>query len=179
MEYLAFIKPSKELTDLITARRDMSEEGSGLHSTDSGPHITLCIFNMDNKLQEDLASKLDKITFQPFTIRTESYDCFDKNSRVIRVSRSLELQQLHERVAMVIRPYVNNQIEFDERLAKYGFTNYVPHITIGDSRDVFDSRNEDSLSIEYIVDEFKIHRKNSHWHEVYAFKAKKQRNWLP
>jgi 2'-5' RNA ligase len=164
MKYLAFIKPSKEVIETITARNDVTENWSDLH-------ITLSFFYMDKTYQERLQERLEHIKFQPFAVRTEAYDVFDKDTRVIRVSKPPELQELHERIIEVVSPYVENWKEHEERVRKYCLMNYQPHITIADSRDVFDSNNSDMLNLEFIVDEFRVHRKNSFWHEVHRFRS--------
>ena len=128
MKYLAYFRPNEELSDLISRQNHLVLPGSGLHST-------LCFFYMEPEQERNLVSDLSQVSFNPFEIETLTFDDFDKDSLVLKLSRSEELLQLHKGVVAVVKNYANT--EFDAIAKQYFGDNYTPHFTISKSSSEF------------------------------------------
>ena len=152
MEYLAYFRPNGELYDLILRQTHLVLLSSGLHST-------LCFFNMEPEKEKSLITDLSQISFNLFEIEILAFDDFDKDSLVLRLSRSDELLRLHKGIVAVVRKYVN--IEFDAITKQYFEDNYNPHLTISKSYSEFDRTSKGLIGRK---DRIKIHfSKKSRW----------------
>ena len=118
MKYLAYFRPNEELCDLILQQSHITKPGSGLH-------CTLCVFYMDPKHESNVVSNLSRINFNPYETETLCFDDFDKDTLVLKLSRSDELLQLHIKVVAVVRDHANDNFEAIEK--RYCGNNYTPH----------------------------------------------------
>ena len=89
MEYMAYFRPNRKLSDLILEQDQIILSHLGLHTT-------LCDFYSESEQEENLVSDLLRINFNLFEIKTLNFDDFNGNSLVLKLSRSNELLQLHK-----------------------------------------------------------------------------------
>lgn len=161
MKYLAYFQPNKELSDLILRQDNILLPGSGLHST-------ICFFRMEPKYEESLISNLSKINFNSFEIETQDFDNFDKDSLVLKLSRSDELLQLHKNIVSVVQNYANS--EFNEIARQYFGDNYNPHLTISESSSTFDRTSKELIGQKDIVSRYHLAKKsNADWEKIQTY----------
>ncbi len=161
MKYLAYFRPNKELSDLILRQNHIVLPGSGLHST-------LCVFYMEPEQENNLVTDLSQIRFNPFEIGTLGFDDFDKDSLVLKLSRSDELLQLHKNVVSVARNYASE--DFDAIARQYFGDNYNPHLTISKSSSGFDRTSKELIGREDIIVRYSLAKKEDGlWKEIQDF----------
>ncbi|MBI2673271.1 2'-5' RNA ligase family protein [Candidatus Woesearchaeota archaeon] len=161
MKYLAYFRPNEELSDLILRQNHLVLPGSGLHST-------LCVFYMEHEQEKELVSDLSQISFNPFEIETLGLDDFDKDSLVLRLSRSDELLQLHKRIVRAVRNYAD--AEFDAIARQYFGDNYNPHLTISKSSSEFDRTSKGLIGRKDIITRYSLAKKlDEGWKEIQNF----------
>jgi hypothetical protein len=165
MQYLAYFKPNKELSDLILSQKDIVVHGSGLH-------CTLCFFPMESKYERSLISDLSNITFNSFEIKTQGLDNFDKGSLVLKLSRPDELIHLHKEIVSTVRKYASPK--FDEIAKKYYGDNYIPHLTISESSHFNKKLKYLSGRVDIISRYNLVKKSNGKWKEIQTFYSKKK-----
>ena len=164
MKYLAYFRPNKELSDLILRQKDIVLPGSRLHST-------LCVFYMEPEQENDLVTDLSKIKFDPFEIETLGFDDFDKDSLVLRLSRSDELLQLHKGIVTVVRNYAN--AGFDTIAKQYFGDDYNPHLTISKSSSGFDRNSKELNGRKDIIARYSLAKKlDGIWKEIRTYHSR-------
>jgi len=161
MKYLTYFRPNEELSDLILRQNHLELPGSGLHST-------LCFFYMESEHENKLISDLSQISFNPFEIETLAFDDFDKDSLVLKLSRSKELLQLHKGIVAVVRDYTYE--EFDAIAKQYFGDNYNPHLTISKSSSGFDRSSKELIGRKDRIARYTLAKKeDGAWKEMQDF----------
>jgi 2'-5' RNA ligase len=161
MKYLAYFRPNKELSDLILRQNCIVVPGSGLHST-------LCVFYMKPEREDSLVTNLSQIGFNPFEIETLSFDDFDKDSLVLKLSHPNELLQLHKKIVSVARNYANE--DFDTIARQYFGDNYNPHLTISKSSSGFDKTSKGLIGRKDKIARYSLAKKvGGCWKEIQDF----------
>ncbi|PIN73751.1 hypothetical protein COV20_06040 [Candidatus Woesearchaeota archaeon CG10_big_fil_rev_8_21_14_0_10_45_16] len=161
MKYLAYFQPNKELSDLISRQNHLVLPGSGLHST-------LCFFYMEPGHENKLVMDLSQINFNPFEFETLGFDDFDKDSLVLKLSRSDELLQLHSGIVSVVKNYADS--EFDAIAKQYFGDNYNPHLTISKSSSQFDRTSKELIGRKNRIAKYTLAKKvDGNWKEMQDF----------
>ena len=163
MKYLAYFRPNRELSDLILRQNFIVLPGSGLHST-------LSVFYMEPEQESRLITDFSQINFNPFEIETIGFDDFDKDSLVLKLSRSDELLQLHRGIVAVVRNYAN--AEFDAIAKQYLGDNYNPHLTISKSSSGFDKTLKGLIGRKDTIARYSLAKKvDGSWEEIQDFNS--------
>ncbi len=161
MKYLAYFRPNEELSNLISRQNNLVLPSSGLHST-------LCFFYMKPKHENKLVTDFSQISFNPFEFETLGFDDFDKDSLVLKLSRSDELLQLHKGIVSVVRNYADS--EFDVIAKQYFEDNYNPHLTISKSSSQFDRTSKELISRKDRISRYSLAKKiDGSWKEIQDF----------
>lgn len=161
MKYLAYFQPNKKLSNLISRQNHLILPGSGLHST-------LCFFHMEPEHENKLVTDLSQINFNPFEIETLGFDDFDKDSLVLKLSRSNELLQLHKGIVSVVRNYADS--EFDAIAKQYFGDNYNPHLTVSKSSAQFDRTSKELIGQKDRIARYTLAKKlDGNWKEMQDF----------
>lgn len=161
MKYLAYFRPNEELSDLILRQNHIVLPGSGLHST-------LCFFYMEPEEEKNLVTDLSQICFNPFEFETLAFDDFDRNSLVLKLSRSEELLQLHKGIVSVVKNYAN--AEFSAIAKQYFGDNYKPHLTISRSSSEFDRNSKELIGQKDRIARYTLAKKvDENWKEIGDF----------
>ncbi len=161
MKYLAYFQPNEELSNLILRQKKLVIPGSGLHST-------LCFFHMEPENESKLVTNLSQINFNSFEFETLGFDDFDKDSLVLKLSRSDELLQLHNGIVSAVRNYANS--EFDAIAKQYFGDNYNPHLTISKSSSQFDRTSKELIGQKDRIARYTLAKKfDGSWKEIQDF----------
>jgi len=161
MKYLTYFRPNEELSDLISRQNHLELPGSGLHST-------LCFFHMEPEYESKLVSDLSQMNFNPFEIETLTFDDFDKDSLVLKLSRSKELLKLHKGIISVVKNYAN--AEFNVIAKQYFGDNYTPHLTISKSSSEFDRTSKELIGRKDRIARYTLAKKvDRNWKEIRDF----------
>lgn len=161
MKYLAYFRPNRELSDLILRQNHLVLPGSSLHST-------LCVFYMEPEHETSLVSDLSQLSFNPFEIETLAFDDFDKDSLVLKLSRSNELLQLHRGIVAIVGDYVD--AEFDAIAKQFFGDNYNPHFTISKSSSGFDRTSKELIGRNDRISRYSLAKKvDGSWKEIQDF----------
>ncbi len=164
MKYLAYFQPNKELSNLILRQDNIVLPGLGLHST-------ICFFHMEPKYEKNLVSDLSRINFNPFEIETQDFDNFDKNSLVLKLSRSNELLQLHKDIISTVQNYANSK--FNEIARQYFGDNYNPHLTISESSSDFDRTSKELIGRKDIISKYYLAKKpDINWEKIQTYPSR-------
>ncbi len=161
MKYLLYFRPGRELRTLITSQNHVFLPGSGLHAT-------LCFFYMSSEDEAALISDLLRVEFSPFTVETEDFADFDKDSLVLRLSLPRELLRLHTTLVSLVSTYATE--EFAELRERYFGECYNPHLTISRSSSGFDRSSRILLGRRELVSSYSLARKKEGvWEDVGVF----------
>lgn len=145
MKYLVHLRLPEEFVKLAEAYvREI--DGLVQNHPSNDHHCTLMTLRMDPSNERKALGLLEKIIIEPFNARVSSFDIFDDNSLVLRLTDSPGLNLLHLQVIRALGNLVdwngtaplNNKYKGDENKkivhAKYGSPYcaqfYNPHITI-------------------------------------------------
>lgn len=165
MKYLVYSRPNKELSDLISRQNHLKLPGSGLHST-------LCFFNMEPEHEDNLVFGLSRIMFNPFQFKTLDLDDFDKDSLVLKLSRSEELLRLHRKIVTVAENYAD--VKFKTIAKQYFGDNYNPHLTISKSSSGFDRNTKELSDRRDDIKKYTLAKKvDGIWEEIQNFYSSK------
>jgi len=165
MKYLAYFQPNKELSDLISRQKNLFLPGSGLHSA-------LCFFHMEPEYENKLVTDLSQIKFNTFEFETLGFDNFDKDSLVLKLSRSNELLQLHNGIVSVVKNYANS--EFDAIAKQHFGDNYNPHLTISKSSSQFDRTSKELIGQKDRISRYTLAKKvDENWKKIKYFYSSK------
>ena len=165
MKYLAYFQPNKELSDLISRQKNLVLPGSGLHSA-------LCFFHMEPEYENKLVTDLSQIKFNTFEFETLGFDNFDKDSLVLKLSRSNELLQLHNGIVSVVKNYANS--EFDAIAKQHFGDNYNPHLTISKSSSQFDRTSKELIGQKDRISRYTLAKKvDENWKKIKYFYSSK------
>ena len=94
-----------------------------------------------------------------------SFDHFDNDSLVLRLSCSDELLQLHNRIVDIVSNYAN--ITFDTIKRKYFGDNYSLHITISKSSSKFDVSSKELICRKDKIAKYFLAKKiDGFWEEM-------------
>ena len=160
MEYMAYFRPNRKLSDLILEQDQIILSHLGLHTT-------LCNFYSESEQEENLVSDLSEINFNSFEIETMCFDEFDGGCLVLRLSRSNKLLQLHKNICSVIQEYDN--AHFSE-IPEHIRDNYTPHLTISKSSSTFDRTSEELVDRKDFISEYILAKKlGNNWKEIKTF----------
>ena len=115
MRYLACFNPTKILTDKLL------KDGLSTYEPSSGWHCTLWPgFNIQEEDEKAIQRSLSSIKARPFTTETIDFSIFYEDSYVLTLSKSSELQDLHEKVVKTARQFDKDRTLFDESVRRFG-----------------------------------------------------------
>ena len=146
MRYLAFFEALKD---------KLSKEPNLVQPT-SGWHCTLCRFDTNERDEAKLVNKLSELECKAFTTHVKDHEIWGK-MHVITLGKPQELQNLHESIISLVRPFYDNPVEF-RSVTQYGLERYNPHITLSKDSFVADL-DEDYLKLSAQVSKYSLAKK--------------------
>lgn len=165
MDYIIFLKPSLELSNIILSREDF-------HKSNLGVHMSLVFFSMRTENEKDLISRLSEVTFEPFDIMTDSF-IRSENFLMLDFSQPPEFLELHRNVKSIVTDYVNPR-KSEELWIRYFQDNYRLHTTLSRDSEKFNGNIDYLLGREERISEYYLSKKNSsnQWVNLGIFHAK-------
>lgn len=123
---------------------------------------------MNQEYESKLITDLSQINFNSFEFETLSFENFDKDSLVLKLSRSDELLQLHKEIVSVVKNYADSEFDLIER--QHFGNNYNPHLSISKSYSQFDRNAKELISRKDRITRYTLAKKiDGNWEKIKDF----------
>jgi 2'-5' RNA ligase len=185
MKYLIYFSPTENVTTKIEGYRTML--GSALLSTPSaGLHCTLFNLYSNYNNEQGLIDIVESLKLRKMDLVLSHIELFDEQMLVIRISKSDDLEELHNTIVTELREFVDwrhtppilekysqdhiRQAVYKKCGSPYFLACYAPHLTVGKVSTEFVQLREFFSGTSFSVDRIHLARKEKDgWKHIAAF----------